>query len=105
MKNTFGPSVWPEPQWQAQDAPAYVVYRRRARRVYGVLLARHGGHRHFILKYRRDSVPLSAATMAFGPRGRAGFVAVVVRSDHVRPYRRRVAYTGKRGRPRRGIAR
>jgi len=101
MKNTFRPVSWLEPDWRPQGAPAYVMYRRRARRVYGIVPTRHGGHRHFVLKYRRNSLPLGAATMAFGPRGRVGVVAVLVRSDHVRPYRRRVAYTGRRGRPRR----
>lgn len=70
---------------RATSVPLYVIYRKRARRVYAVLPARHGGHRHFVLRYRSDRVPPLAATMSFGPCGRAGVIAVVVRSDHVRP--------------------
>ena len=77
--------------------PQYLWYRGAVRRVYGVVRAVHQGHRMYILAYRRSRVPRGAATGAFGPRGRAGIVAVFVRADKVRPYQRKLRPSGQRG--------
>jgi len=75
--------------------PTHIRYRGAIRRVYGVLRATHGGHRHFILRYRRWRQPKDAASVPWGRRGQAHVVALLVRADHCQPLRR----TERRGRP------
>ena len=76
----FRPIVPPIP-----SDPTHVRYRGAIRRVYGVVPARHQGHKHYVLRYRRGHAPEYAHQAAVGPRGQARHVAVVVRSDHVQP--------------------
>jgi hypothetical protein len=89
----FRPVVPPTP-----SDPTHVRYRGSVRRVYGVVPARHQGHKHYVLRYRRGHAPEYAHQTAVGPRGQARHVAVVVRSDHVQPVNVIMRRTG--GRPR-----
>ena len=80
--------------------PTHIRYRGRVRRVYGVLAAIHGGHRHYVLRYQRHRQPHDAASIPWGPRGQAHCIAVLVRADHCQPLMLRTERTGRRGRPR-----
>jgi len=73
-------TLGPVPVWLTE--PLLVVYRGRVRKVYGVIPARHQGHRHYVVRYLKGQTPVGAATLAVGPRGQARFTGVAVRSDH-----------------------
>ena len=64
--------------------PQFVVYRRRVRRVRGVVVARHQGHRYYVLAFKRGHTPKDAHLAVIGPRGQRRFNGVIVRSDHCR---------------------
>lgn len=94
-----------------REAPQYVTYRGRVRRVIHVLPARHGGHRRYILGVTRAALkdlPPNAHTTtlskAWGkvgvPGWPAGSLGVVVRADHAPAFNGRAQRTGRRGRPR-----
>ena len=89
----FRPVLPPTP-----SDPTHVRYRGVVRRVYGIVRARHQGHKHYVLHYNRGYAPEYAHQAVVGPRGQARHVAVVVRSDHVQPVNVIVRPTG--GRPR-----
>ena len=80
---------------QRYSQPRHVLYRRRVRRVYGAIPARHQGHRYFVLRFKRGHVPKDAVQAHFGPRGQRHVVAVLVRSDHCRVLRLITAKTGR----------
>ena len=78
---------FPPIQPPAASDPASVIYRGRVRRVYGVVRARHQGHRQYLLRYKRGHAPENAHQTVIGPRGQARFAGVIVRADHVHALR------------------
>ena len=70
--------------------PQHVLYRGRVRRVRGVIVAQHQGHRYYVLTFKRGHAPRDAHLAVIGPRGQRHVTGVVVRSDHLVPLRRGV---------------
>ena len=69
----------------ALDDPRHIIYRGRPRRVRGVVVARHQGHRYYVLAFKRGHAPENAHLAVIGPRGQRRFNGVIVRSDHCKP--------------------
>ena len=69
----------------APGEPQHVLYRGRVRRVRGVVVARHQGHRYYVLAFKRGHAPENAHLAVIGPRGQRRFNGVIVRSDHCKP--------------------
>ena len=95
--NGLGPPFRPMLPPTASD-PTHVRYMGRIRRVYGVITARHQGHKHYVLRYKRGHAPEYAHQAVVGPRGQARHIAVIVRSDHLQVVNVMVRPSG--GRPR-----
>lgn len=65
--------------------PRHVLYRGRVRVVRGVVVARHQGHRYYVLTFKRGHAPMDAHLAVIGPRGQRRFNGVIVRADHCTP--------------------